>query len=269
MSHSEFSELQVENLGPVQVLTLNRPDRFNALSRSLCEALAETLRNSASDPAVRCVVLTGAGRAFCAGGDVGTQVAVAESSEAGLPEADADGLRSRMESARLLHAMPKPTIAMINGVAAGAGMALALACDMRVASERARMTTAFAKVGLSGDYGGNFFLTRLVGTALAKELYFMSPMLEIDQLEALGLINRRVEAARLRDETLKLAGELANGPTLAYRYMKNSLNLAAHGTLEEVMSAEVFGTLRTLQSQDHREGAQAFVNKRKAVFQGR
>jgi 2-(1,2-epoxy-1,2-dihydrophenyl)acetyl-CoA isomerase len=148
-------------------------------------------------------------------------------------------------------------------------MALALACDMRVASERARMTTAFAKVGLSGDYGGSFFLNRLVGMALAKELYFLSPMLEIDQLNALRLINRRVEADHLRDETLKLAGELATGPTLAFRYMKHNLNHATHGTLEDVMTAEVFGTMRTLQSQDHREGANAFMDKRKAVFQGR
>lgn len=260
-------ELLVEHIDSVRVLSLNRPDRYNALSRSLCESLVQALGEVAIDPAVRCVVLTGLGRAFCAGGDVEVQAADGQASPR-LPESDAEGLRSRMESVRLLHLMPKPTIAMLNGVAAGAGMSLALACDLRVASEHARMTTAFAKVGLSGDYGGSYFLSKLVGTALAKELYFTSPILDIERLVALNLVNRRVSSDSLREETMALAVELANGPTLAYRYMKKNLNLAAFGTLEDVMEAEVAGTVRTLRSRDHKEGAEAFLQKRQPKFLG-
>jgi 2-(1,2-epoxy-1,2-dihydrophenyl)acetyl-CoA isomerase len=260
-------DLLVEDVAAVRLFRLNRPDRFNALSRGLCEALAEALRAAADDPAVRCVVITGQGKAFCAGGDVGVQAADSDAKPAAA-EVVADGLRNRMESVRLLHTMPKPTIAMINGVAAGAGMSLALACDMRVAGDRARMTTAFGKVGLCGDYAGSYFLTALVGPAMARELYFLSPMLEIDRLVALGLVNRRASQETLLEQTMALAAELARGPSLAYRYMKNSLNTALHATLEQTMAAEVFGTMRTLDSLDHREGARAFMEKRPPEFRG-
>jgi 2-(1,2-epoxy-1,2-dihydrophenyl)acetyl-CoA isomerase len=260
-------ELLVEDIDSVRVFSLNRPDRYNALSRSLCESLARGLGDAAIDPTVRCVVLTGIGRAFCAGGDVEVQTADAQASSC-LPESDADGLRNRMESVRHLHQMPKPTIAMLNGVAAGAGMSLALACDLRVASDHARMTTAFAKVGLSGDYGGSYFLSKLIGTALARELYFTSPMLDVERLVALNLVNRRVSSDSLREETMRLAIELANGPTLAYRYMKRNLNLALFGRLEDVLESEVAGTVRTLRSHDHKEGAEAFMQKRSHQFIG-
>ena len=260
-------ELLVRDVDCIRYLTLNRPQRFNALSRSLLESLVNALRAAAVDPAVRCVVLAGEGKAFCAGGDVGVQAADATSRPV-APETFADGLKSRMESIRLLHEMPKPTIAMLNGVAAGAGMSLALACDLRVAGDKARMTTSFSKVGLSGDYGGSYFLTALVGPAVARELYFTSPILEIERLVALGLVSRRVEQERLRDETYALALELAKGPTLAFRYIKRNLNIALQGTLEDVMASEIFGTMRTLASEDHREGAQAFMQKREADFKG-
>ena len=131
-----------------------------------------------------------------------------------------------MEASRLLHEMPKPTIAMLNGVAAGAGMSLALACDLRIAGRSARMTTAFAKVGLSGDYGGTWFLTQLVGTAKARELYFLSDVLDAARIEALGLANRVVADDELAAETMALAERLANGPSVALRYMKRNLNVA-------------------------------------------
>jgi 2-(1,2-epoxy-1,2-dihydrophenyl)acetyl-CoA isomerase len=261
------SELLVEDADAVRYLKLNRPQRFNALSRSLCESLAAALRAAAADPAVRCVVLTGEGKAFCAGGDVGVQASDA-ASQSDASETFADGLRSRMESVRLLHEMPKPTIAMVNGVAAGAGMSLALACDLRIASDKARMTTSFSKVGLSGDYGGSYFLTALVGPAVARELYFMSPVLEIERLLSLGLVSRKVSEHSLREETHAMAMELARGPTLAFRYIKRNMNLAMHGTLDDVMTSEVFGTMRTLASTDHLEGVQAFMQKRPADFKG-
>lgn len=260
-------ELQVEDIGAVRRVTFNRPDRFNALPPSLFGRLASLFQAASADPSVRCLVLTGAGKAFCAGGDVGA-LASSAPEYAVPPEVAADALRGRMECVRLLHVMPKPTIALLNGVAAGAGMALALACDMRVACERARMTTAFAKVGLCGDYGGTYLLTRLAGPAIARELYFTSAVIDIDRMVELRLVNRRVASEELQAEGMALAQELAAGPTLAYRYMKASLNAAIHDSIENVMDAEAFGTMRTLGSLDYKEGTEAFLEKRKPLFRG-
>src|SRR5205814_969515 len=202
----------------VAVLTLNRPDRLNALSSGIVDGLLEALPRLAEDAAVGAVVLTGAGRGFCAGGDV---KAMAEGSEMGgvTLEGRAQALRGRMEVSRWLHEMPKPTIAMVRGAAAGAGLSLALACDLRIAGDSARFGTAFARVGYSGDFGGSFFLTQLVGTAKARELYFTADLLDAPQALALGLVNRVIPDARLEEETLALATRLANGPRIALRYM--------------------------------------------------
>ena len=213
--------------------------------------------------------ITGAGGAFCAGGDVRAQARVAAEGTAETPERRTDLLRASMEASRLLHEMPKPTIAMLNGVAAGAGMSLALACDLRIAGRNARMTTAFAKVGLSGDYGGTWFLTQLVGTAKARELYFLSDMLDAARIEALGLANRVVADEELAAETMALAERLANGPSVALRYMKRNLNVAESGDLAAGLDSEAYGMLRSRASEDHKEAAQAFVEKRSPVFKGR
>ncbi len=178
----------------VALLTMNRPDRLNALSDEMLTLLLDALRGLAADAEVGCVVLTGAGRGFSAGGDMKAR-ATGERPPPDTPEAGMDQLRARMEASRLLHEMPKPTIAMLNGVAAGAGMALALACDKRIAGEGARMTTAFAKMGFSGDFGGHWFLSRLVGPARARELYFTSEVLDSARMAALGLANRVVPDA--------------------------------------------------------------------------
>ncbi|MDI3306754.1 MAG: enoyl-CoA hydratase-related protein, partial [Acetobacteraceae bacterium] len=185
------------------------------------------------------------------------------------PEAGADELRARMECCRLLHEMPKPTIAMLNGVAAGAGMSLALACDMRIAGESARMTTAFAKMGFSGDFGGHYFLTRLVGPAKARELYFTCEMLDAAKLERLGLVNRVVPDAALREETMALARQLGQGPRVAWRYMKRNMKVAEEGTLAEALDAEAIGMMRCRETEDHKEALRAFMEKRPPVFQGR
>jgi 2-(1,2-epoxy-1,2-dihydrophenyl)acetyl-CoA isomerase len=252
----------------VAVLTLNRPERLNALSRSMLGALLEAVQRLAEDPEVGVVVLTGAGRAFCAGGDV---KAMAEGREfGGLPfEARARELRARMEVSRWLHEMPKPTIAQVRGAAAGAGLSLALACDLRIASETARFGTAFARVGYSGDFGGSFFLTRLVGTARARELYFTADMLDAREALGAGLVNRVVPDARLEEETLALASRLARGPRLAYGYMKRNLNAAEHAPLAEVLDLEAWHHTRCGDTEDHREAARAFVEKREPVFRGR
>jgi 2-(1,2-epoxy-1,2-dihydrophenyl)acetyl-CoA isomerase len=253
----------------VAVITLNRPERLNALTKDMMQALRSTLAACAVDEAVGCVVLTGAGRAFCAGGDVQVQARTAATGSKETPEQRTDLLRASMEASRLLHEMPKPTIAMLNGVAAGAGMSLALACDLRIAGRSARMTTAFAKVGLSGDYGGTWFLTRLVGTARARELYFTSEVLDASRIEALGLANRVVSDDTLVEEAMALADKLANGATVALRYMKRSLNVAEHGDLAAGLDSEAYGMLRCRESDDHKEASRAFVEKRPPVFKGR
>jgi 2-(1,2-epoxy-1,2-dihydrophenyl)acetyl-CoA isomerase len=230
--------------------------------------LTGLLAGYAADPAIGCVVLTGAGKGFCSGGDVAVQAASAGKSPLS-PEQRADGLRTGMEASRLLHEMPKPTIAMVNGVAAGAGMSLALACDMRIVAESARMTVAFAKVGLSGDYGGSYFLTRIVGPALARELYFTSEVLGSARLEKLGLASRVVPDARLEAETMALAGTFAAGPRLAWRYIKRNMKAAEEGTLADTLDSEAYGMLRCRETADHAEAARAFVEKRAPVFSGR
>jgi len=252
----------------VAVLTMNRPDRLNALSRPMLDAMLEALHRLADDPAVGAVVLTGAGRGFCAGGDV---KAMAEGNELGghTMEEKAQALRSRMETSRWLHEMPKPTIAMMRGPAAGAGLSLAMACDMRIASDTIRLGTAFARVGYSGDFGGSYYLTQLVGTAKARELYFTADLLDAQQALGLGLVNRVVADARLEEETMALASRLARGPRVAYRYMKRNMNAAESASLKEMLDLEAWHHTRTGMTEDHREAARAFVEKREPQFKGR
>jgi 2-(1,2-epoxy-1,2-dihydrophenyl)acetyl-CoA isomerase len=252
----------------VAVLTMSRPERLNALSRPMLDGLLEALPRLAGDPQVGAVVLTGAGRAFCAGGDVKAMAEGAEFGDLSMEER-AQALRSRMEVSRWLHEMPTPTIAMVRGAAAGAGLSLALACDLRIASDTARFGTAFARVGYSGDFGGSFFLTQLVGTAKARELYFTADLLSAAEALALGLVNRVVADARLEEETMALASRLARGPRVAYRYMKRNLNAAESGVLKDLLDLEAWHHTRTGMTEDHREAARAFVDKREPQFKGR
>ena len=252
----------------VATLTLNRPDRLNAMSGAMLDALLEALPRLAEDGSVGVVVVTGAGRGFCAGGDV---KAMAEGREFGgdTLEDKAQGLRDKMEVSRWLHEMPKPTIAMVRGAAAGAGLSLALACDLRVAADSARFATAFARVGYSGDFGGSWFLTQLVGTAKARELYYTADILDAQQALALGLVNRVVPDARLEEETQALALKLARGPRVALRYMKRNMNAAEAGTLKDSLDLEAWHHTRTGFTEDHKEAAKAFVDKREPIFRGR
>ena len=252
----------------VAILTMNRPERLNAMSRPMLEAMEAALARLAGAPEIGAVVLTGAGRAFCAGGDVKAMAEGAEVAGGSLEER-AQQLRARMEVSRWLHEMPKPTIAMVRGAAAGAGLSLALACDLRVASETAKFTTAFARVGYSGDFGGSYFLTRLVGTARARELYFTAELLDAARALAIGLVNRVVPDAELETETLGLAGRLARGPRVAHRYIKRNMNAAESGTLAELLDLEAWHHTRTGLTEDHREAARAFVEKREPLFHGR
>jgi 2-(1,2-epoxy-1,2-dihydrophenyl)acetyl-CoA isomerase len=250
----------------VATLTFNRPERMNALSTPIMEGLLHGLPRLAGDPGVRVIVLTGAGRAFCAGGDVKSMAEGGE--ERSAAEATAR-LRSRMEVSRILHELPKPTIAMINGPAAGAGLAFALACDLRIAGASARLVTAFVKVGFSGDFGGSFFLTRLVGTAKARELYFTGRPVDAQEALSLGLVNRVVPDDQLADATMELARSLAQGPQIALGLMKRNLNCAESSGLAELLDMEAANQVLTGRTEDHREAAKAFVEKRAPVFVGR
>ena len=251
----------------IATLTFNRPERMNALSTSIMQGLLGGLPRLAGDPAVKVVVLTGAGRAFCAGGDV-KSMAEGAGEQRSAAEATAH-LRSRMEVSRILHELPKPTIAMINGAAAGAGLALALACDLRVAGTSARLVTAFVRVGFSGDFGGSFFLTRLVGTARARELYFTGRPVEANEALSIGLVNRVVADDDLVTATMELAGSLAHGPSIALSLMKRNLNCAESSGLTELLDMEAAHQVQAGRTEDHREAARAFVEKRTPVFTGR
>lgn len=261
--------LRAEVTDGVAVLTMNRPDRRNALSDEMIDALGRVLSDLEADESVGCVVLTGAGGAFCAGGDVKSMAAQEQHDGAGI-DAIIHGqrLRHRATSGRLWQ-MPKPTIAALPGPAAGAGLSLALACDLRYAAAGAILTTAFAKVGFAGDFGGTWFLTHMVGPARAKELYYFSERITAEEAERLGLVNAVFPAGDLESEVMGRARRLATGPTLAYRYMKENINRALHADLVECLDLEATHHIHTGLTEDHREAARAFVEKREPVFRGR
>jgi len=255
----------------VLTLTLNRPEARNAMTRAMNEALARQLAEAELDPAVRCVVLTGAGSGFCAGGDIKGMAAAGDGTVGALTIDEAihrQRVNQRATAGRL-YRMPKPTIAALPGAAAGAGLALALACDLRVMASSAIMTTAFARVGFSGDYGGSYFLTRLVGAAKARELYFLSERVTADEALRLGLANWVCTPEELAGRTEAVARRLAAGPTVAYRYMKENLNRAVNGELDDCLDLEATHHIHCGQTEDHREAARAFVEKREPVFKGR
>ena len=252
----------------VATLTMNRPDRRNALSNEMMTDFLEALPRLAEDPDVGAVVISGSGNAFCAGGDVKAMAEGTEFKENTL-EGKARKLRSDMEVSGWLHRMPKPTIAMVPGAAAGAGLSIALACDLRVASESSKFTTAFGKVGYSGDFGGSYFLTRLVGTAKARELYFTSALLKAPEALNLGIVNRVVPDEDLQTEVMELARQMASGPQIALSYMKKNLNAAETGTLSDVFDLEAWHHTRCGLTEDHKEATKAFVEKRTPIFRNR
>lgn len=263
-----MSVLETTRVSGVLTLTMNRPDKRNAMNLEMMQAMHEALQHAETDEATKVVVLTGAGAAFCAGGDVGG-MAAGKSFGVNPYEHDVRALRQRMEVSRLLHEIGKPTIAKVRGAAAGAGMSLALACDLRLAGETAQFVTAFAKVGVAGDFGGSWFLTRLVGEAKAKELYFTSPKVGAAEALALGIVNRVLPDAELDAAVDALAQQLADGPTVALNYMKRTLSAVSDGmSLPVLLDLEAARMVRSMQTADHREAAQAFVAKRAPKFSG-
>jgi 2-(1,2-epoxy-1,2-dihydrophenyl)acetyl-CoA isomerase len=256
----------------VLTLTMNRPEARNAMSGEMTAALAKQLEDAELNSAVKVIVLTGAGKGFCAGGDV---KGMAASGDGTVGDNTIDGAIHRQRinqrgTAGRLYSMPKPTIAALPGAAAGAGLSLALACDLRVMANTAMMTTAFAKVGFSGDYGGTFFMTQLVGTAKARELYFLSDRLSAQQALDLGLTNWICEADELAAKANEIAMRLASGPTVAYRYMKENFARAlSSGDVDDCLDLEATHHVHCGQTEDHKNATKAFVEKRDPVFVGR
>jgi 2-(1,2-epoxy-1,2-dihydrophenyl)acetyl-CoA isomerase len=248
----------------VAVLTLNRPEALNALSMGIRHGLVDAMERYADDSNVRCIVITGAGRAFCSGGDVKS---MGERAAAGY-EARARGIQFSNSIPMAMRKHPKVIIGMINGVAAGAGMSLSLACDLRVAGKSARFTTAFLKIGLSGDWGGTWTLTRLVGTAKARELYFMPDMVPADEALALGIVNRVAADDQLRATTMEMARRIADMPQVAVAGMKRNRFAAETESFATVLDLEAFNQARCSQTEDHREAVSAFKEKRRPVFKG-
>jgi enoyl-CoA hydratase/carnithine racemase len=255
----------------VAVLTLNRPEVRNALSDDLTPALRRMIKRCGEDPDVGVLLITGAGTAFCAGGDVKGMGAHRDKKKLEMPhdERVADLQERQRLLTGALAAVRKPTIAALPGPAVGAGLALAMACDIRIAAQSAFVSTGYLRVGLSGDYGIAWLLTRLVGTARARELMFTADKIDAGRCEAIGLINRVVPDARLQAEAFALARTMAEGPEIALRYMKDNLDEALLFDFATARDHEAERLIRTTMTADHREAVQAFIEKRKAVFRRR
>ena len=268
-----MSELLESLEDGVLTLTINRPHAHNTLSQSLSRSLNDALVRAQDNADVRCIALTGAGGIFCAGGDVNDQASGNIRGDETDPEAAqvamVKTIRDGMEMSRLLHEMPKPTLAVISGAAAGAGLALALACDLRFCLDTAKLTTAFAKLGLSGDSGGSYFLPQLVGTAKARELYFMADVISGREAYEIGLVSKVASAETFEKESQAYAKHLASLPTVALGYMKMNLNAAEHLTLSEAFDLEAENIVRTMNTEDHKQAATAFLKKERPVFKGR
>jgi 2-(1,2-epoxy-1,2-dihydrophenyl)acetyl-CoA isomerase len=246
-------------------ITMNRPDRRNALNPDMTRGLVDAARRAAEDHEVRAVLIKGAGGTFCVGGDVKSMA----EARAPLPfEAKLANLRKGMEVSRILHQMPKPVVAQLDGAAAGAGLSIALSCDLRVASASCKITTAFAKVGFSGDYGGTYFLTQLLGSAKARELYLLSPVLTAQEAYNLGMVTKVVPDVEIEESARELAMSLAQGPSIALGFIKRNINNAETMSLEACFDGEAIHHTRAGETADHKEAAKAFVEKRKPAFQG-
>ena len=261
-----MADLELRQEGEVVWATMNRPERMNALSLELGVGLMAEIERASGDPEVGAIVLTGAGRAFCSGGDVKTM----EGRAAQLPEERLEVLRNRGRLSLMIKQCLKPVTAMVNGPAFGAGFSIALACDFRIAGRSARFGTAFGRVGLSGDFGGTYSLTKLVGPMVARELFLLAEPFDAERAMQLGIVTRLVPDEALRAETMAFAKRFADGPRVAIGYMKRNLLAAETESMERVIEIEALHqTLRTSQTEDHREAVRAFAEKRPPQFKGR
>lgn len=260
MSTSPILYAVADRLGTI---TLNRPEVMNALGGTMREDLLASLEQAERDPEVRCVIITGAGAAFCAGGDIASMVEMQNRNDASV-------LAQRMtlggKVVQFIRQMTKPVIAAINGAAAGAGMNLALACDIRYGSDRARFAESFVKIGLVPDWGGHYLLTQLVGTSRALELIMTGDRIDAEEAYRLGLINRIFPHDSFSEEVRKFATRLAEGPAETLAQIKRGVYLGATGTLAETLAHEEQAQASVFLSADAREGMRAFLEKRAPQF---
>jgi len=247
----------------IATLTLNRPDKLNAINKDLAVALNESLGRLTTDKSIYVVIITGAGRAFCSGGDLGV---IAEGRKNNDTTELEPLLRAGMHAVLKIRSMAQPVIAMVNGPAAGAGMNIALAADLRVASESATFGQNFIKVGLFPDYGGTYFLPQLVGYSKAAEMFYTGDMIDARTALELRIVNRVAPDAQLETETMKLARKIAEAPSVSIRAMKNALFGSRKLELEKALDDEVEQQLKCFKSPDCREGINAFLEKRKPNF---
>jgi enoyl-CoA hydratase/carnithine racemase len=261
-----YEQIDITEDGGITTITLNRPEKLNALAGHMRRDLAEALEAAGSDRAVHVVVITGVGRAFCSGGDVAAMADLIE-------RQDADEFSRLLGSARrvvtAIRHMSKPVIASINGPAFGAGFNLALACDLRIASSNATFSQSFAKVGLHPDWGGTYFLPRLVAPNKACELFFLGSTIDAEEAKSLGLINFVVAPSELETETRKLAARLREAPAIAIAAAKQAVYMSQSAELEEMLRYETEAQMRCFDSADGAEGVRAFLEKRPAKFTGR
>jgi enoyl-CoA hydratase/carnithine racemase len=261
----------------VATITLNRPEARNALGEELTPALRRMIKQAGDDPEVGAVLITGAGNAFCAGGDVKSMNrsgGALQKNESGQTQATreeriADLQRRQRTLTGALVGLRKPTVAALPGPAAGAGLSIALACDIRIAAESAFVSSAYARIGLSGDYGIAWLLSRAVGNARARELLFLPERIDADRCEKIGLINYVVPDNELRQAAFDLAGKLASGPRLALRNMKDNLDDAITSDYLSALDGEAVRMVDSAKTSDHREAVRAFVEKRPPQFKDR
>jgi 2-(1,2-epoxy-1,2-dihydrophenyl)acetyl-CoA isomerase len=260
-------------------LAFNRPEAMNAMNQAVGNRVRPAIRLAARDPEVRVIVITGEGRAFCAGGDI-RNLGKADAMDPLAAKYGDDPRWNQMEMRHerlidsatawdMLRTMPKPTIAMINGPAVGAGMTPALACDFRICSEAAFFNSGYINMGLSGDLGMTYHLVNVVGPAKAREILFFPRKIDAHEALRLGLVNKVVPAERLREETMAMARELGQGPTLVYGHLKENLTAAMELSAQNYFDLEARNFLRCFETLDHREAVTAFKEKRKPVFKGR
>lgn len=261
-------ETKIENR--IATLTINRPEARNAVTREMWADIRDHLQAFADNDDVGVVVLTGAGdKAFSAGGDVKDMAARLSNPEPDRIDEQVAYIQEIVAASRLLHTMPKVTIGAINGAAAGAGLSMALACDLRIMADDAKMTTAFANIALSGDFGGAYFLSQLVGQAKARELFYLAPTLSGTEAADMGIVNFLAKRAEFPGAVQKIARQIADGPTSIFTSMKANFHLAETATLDEYLKVEAERMAHAFHTEDHREAAMAFVAKRKPVFKGR
>jgi len=260
-----YEHIQIATADCIQTITLNRPDRLNAFIGHMRRDLAEALEHAGSDRNVRVVIVTGAGRAFCAGGDIAFMAELMERRNA---EEFSRILGAGRRVILAIRQMTKPVIASVNGPASGAGCNLALACDLRVASTTATFSQSFAKVGLHPDWGGTYFLPRLVTPNKACEMFFLGESIDAEEAARLGIVNQVVAAEELESATLELARRLRAAPPIALAAAKHAVYMSQASELDEMLRYETEAQLRCFESDDGHEGIRAFLEKREPKFTG-